>query len=139
MEIPYLAIIVAAVVQFVLGMLWYSPLLFGNQWMKLNGFTKEQIQKEQKKGMGLQMLVSLVSSLIFASVLWYLLANLSTLAGLSDALLWSALLWLGFGATGAIGAVLWEKMPIPLYFLHVGYALGSYLLMTGIVYQMALV
>ncbi len=35
----WLAIIVAALANFMVGGLWYSPLLFGKLWMKENNFT----------------------------------------------------------------------------------------------------
>ena len=44
-------IILAAVAQFVLGAVWYSPVLFGNTWMRImeaTHFSKEEIQKMQK-------------------------------------------------------------------------------------------
>ena len=39
----YLAVIVAAVAYFIIGALWYSPVLFGSAWMKGIGKTKEQL------------------------------------------------------------------------------------------------
>jgi hypothetical protein len=38
------AIIVAAVSAFVLGGVWYSPLMFGNAWMKVAGMTEESVK-----------------------------------------------------------------------------------------------
>lgn len=43
--INYLAVIVAALSDFVVGALWYSPLLFAKPWMKANGFTPEDLKK----------------------------------------------------------------------------------------------
>ena len=40
-NLNWLAIIVAAVSAFVLGGLWYSPILFANRWMKETGITEE--------------------------------------------------------------------------------------------------
>jgi hypothetical protein len=40
----WLAIIVAAVSSFVIGSLWYSPLMFQRPWMKANSFTEESLQ-----------------------------------------------------------------------------------------------
>lgn len=37
-----LAVIAAAVSAFLLGGLWYSPLLFGSMWRKANGFSTDQ-------------------------------------------------------------------------------------------------
>jgi len=39
------AIIVAAVSAFVLGGVWYSPLMFGNAWMKVAGMTEESVKQ----------------------------------------------------------------------------------------------
>jgi hypothetical protein len=36
-DLNWLAVIVAALAYFALGGLWYSPVLFGNQWMKAAG------------------------------------------------------------------------------------------------------
>jgi hypothetical protein len=42
-NLSWLAIIVAAASSFVLGGLWYSPLLFANRWMKESGVKKETV------------------------------------------------------------------------------------------------
>ena len=39
------AIIVATVSAFVLGGVWYSPLMFGNAWMKVAGMTEESVKQ----------------------------------------------------------------------------------------------
>ncbi|HDL02840.1 MAG TPA: DUF1761 domain-containing protein [candidate division Zixibacteria bacterium] len=41
--INYWAVIVSAVAYMVLGALWYSPVLFGNAWIREIGKTKEQV------------------------------------------------------------------------------------------------
>lgn len=57
------AVIVAAVLPFLLGGLWYSPILFGKVWMKENGFTDEDLDKgSQAKIFGLSFLFFLVMS-----------------------------------------------------------------------------
>jgi hypothetical protein len=42
-SLNWIAVVIAAVVYFVLGALWYSPLLFANPWMKVQGKTAEDI------------------------------------------------------------------------------------------------
>jgi hypothetical protein len=39
------AVLVAALSAFLIGGLWYSPLLFANAWMKEAGLTEEQISR----------------------------------------------------------------------------------------------
>ena len=41
--VNFLSIVVAAAAYMALGALWYSPVLFGNAWMKGIGKTKEQL------------------------------------------------------------------------------------------------
>ena len=40
MDVNWTAIITGAAVAYVLGALWYSPTMFGNQWMKAVGIPK---------------------------------------------------------------------------------------------------
>jgi hypothetical protein len=49
-QLNFLAILVAAVAAFVLGALWYSPVLFAKQWMKAHGYTPDKLEA-MKKGM----------------------------------------------------------------------------------------
>ena len=47
-EINYLAVFVSAVIIFLLGGLWYSPVLFAKQWMSAINKTDEEIKKTAK-------------------------------------------------------------------------------------------
>ena len=47
-NINYIAVFVAAVVYYIGGALWYSPLLFGKTWMGLVGLNEEEIKEERK-------------------------------------------------------------------------------------------
>ena len=44
--VNYWAILVAGLAYMVLGAIWYSPVLFGNVWMKGIGKTKEQVNAQ---------------------------------------------------------------------------------------------
>jgi hypothetical protein len=68
--INYFAVLAAAVSTFVLGGLWYSPLLFGKAWMRANGFSESDLQTFSKARMfGWSILFSLVMSLNLAMFL----------------------------------------------------------------------
>lgn len=43
-EINYLAVLVATLSTMVLGFLWYSPVLFGNAWVKLRNMKMEEMK-----------------------------------------------------------------------------------------------
>ena len=42
-NLSLIAIVVAAVAGMVIGALWYSPLLFGNAWLKAIGKTEDEL------------------------------------------------------------------------------------------------
>ncbi|HSR51646.1 MAG TPA: DUF1761 domain-containing protein [Acidobacteriota bacterium] len=44
MEINYWAVLAAALSMFVLGGLWYSPILFGRAWMKANNLSEQDLE-----------------------------------------------------------------------------------------------
>ena len=68
--INYFPVLAAALSSFVLGGLWYSPLLFGKAWMRANNFTDADLQTFSKARMfGWSFLVSLVMALNLAMFL----------------------------------------------------------------------
>jgi hypothetical protein len=68
--INYFAVLAAALSAFVLGGLWYSPLLFGKAWMRTNNFTDADLQTFSKARMfGWSFLFSLVMALNLAMFL----------------------------------------------------------------------
>ncbi|CAN5206544.1 DUF1761 domain-containing protein [soil metagenome] len=103
MDINILAVIVATVLQFMAGALWYGP-LFGKMWMKIHhcdGLSKEELAKMQKEIMpyyGLQFLVTLVTTVI----LGILIKNLPQYSAHYLAFL----LWLGFIVPTQISAIM---------------------------------
>ena len=50
-DVSLLRVLIAAVVAYVIGAFWYSPVLFGSKWMKFVGLTKKDMEKAQKEGM----------------------------------------------------------------------------------------
>jgi hypothetical protein len=69
-NINYLAVLAAAVSTFVLGGVWYSPLLFGKAWMRANNFTDADLQTFSKARMfGWSFFFALVMSLNLAMFL----------------------------------------------------------------------
>lgn len=69
-NLNFLAVLVAAVSSFILGGLWYSPLLFGKPWMRANKFTDAELQQFSKARMfGWSFIFSLVMALNLAMFL----------------------------------------------------------------------
>jgi hypothetical protein len=66
-NLNWLAIIIAAVSAFILGGLWYSPLMFAKRWMKETGITEESTKNNNMfKVFGLSFILALVASFFLA-------------------------------------------------------------------------
>jgi len=62
-QINWLAVFAAALSTFVIGGLWYSPVLFGKVWMRVNGFSEEQVAGFNKaRAFGGSFILALVMS-----------------------------------------------------------------------------
>src|SRR5687768_9611467 len=69
-KINYLAVLVAALSTFILGGLWYSPMLFGKAWMRANNLTDADLQTFSKARMfGWSFVFSMVMALNLAMFL----------------------------------------------------------------------
>lgn len=115
------AVLVGAIINMIIGSLWYSPVLFGKAWMKLVGLTQKDIKKAQEKGMGKTYLIAFLNALIMAAVLSVIISYVgkSALMGLKTGLL----IWLGFVMTIGFNIVLWEQKPMKLFLIHTSYYL----------------
>lgn len=68
--INWLAVVAAALSSFVIGGLWFSPLLFCNVWMRVAGLTEEQLKAGNKgKIFGVTAILSLIMALNLAMFL----------------------------------------------------------------------
>jgi Protein of unknown function (DUF1761) len=115
------AVLVSAIVVFVLGGLWYSPLLFGKVWVRLNGYTPERIEA-MRTGVGRAYGVSFVCYLVMALVLSLLIGATETVTALGGLRL-GALCWLGFAATIGLTANMFSERPLQAYLLDASYQL----------------
>ena len=126
--INYLAVLVAAIVSYALGALWYS-VLFGKLWMQLSGFSEAKLKEmKEKTDMKKSYAFGFVGTLVSAGVLAYLLDVTQWYGAVKGALL-GVLVWLGFVATVELGGVLWEQKSWKWFLLHTGHNLASLVVM----------
>jgi hypothetical protein len=93
-KINYLAVVAAALSTFLLGGIWYSPMLFGKAWTRANNFTDADLQTFSKARMfGWSFVFSLVMALNLAMFLGGPDTNLSwgMTAGVLTGLGWVAM------------------------------------------------
>jgi len=66
-EVNYFAIVAAALAAFVLGGLWYSPVLFGRAWQREVGLSDEELKRgNMARIFGTSLILSLIASWVFA-------------------------------------------------------------------------
>ena len=133
MPVNLLAVVGAAVANMVVGMLWYSPAVFGKMWMGLSGLNTQKMNEMKRKGMAKSYLISFAGALVMSYVLAVFLGY-STAANVSEALQVAFWLWLGFIATTMLGSILWESKPTKLYLLNVLHYLISMFVMSVILF-----
>jgi hypothetical protein len=70
----WLAVLVAAIVGYALGALWYSPILFAKPWMKLQGFKEEDLKDGWIKAMVITFITTFLTAFVLEAVVatWHL-------------------------------------------------------------------
>src|SRR6266702_4277817 len=115
-NINILAVLVAAVLTFVLGAVWYSPVLFAKQWMAAQGYTPEKLEEMKRRGVTRAYAVSVLCYLVTAYVM-ALLASYTNSTTLAQGLWLGFLSWLGFAATVGLTANMFSEKPIAAWLL----------------------
>jgi len=120
------AVIVAALTGFLIGGLWYSPILFAKSWMAEAGVSETQSkQANPAKVMGLAALATLVMAFNLAAFLGAK-ATLSfgLFAGFATGLGWVAM---------SLGVIyLFEQRSLRLWLINSGYQVLAYTVMGAI-------
>ena len=127
LQINVVAVLVATIVTFILGMLWYM-LIFAKPWMKEMHYDPNM--RPNGKAMAKNIVISLIGNFLFAWVLafyfagWRLLPGGPTQFGALAFGLNSALsVWLGFFLPVYLMRVVWEKHSWKLFLINSGYHL----------------
>lgn len=130
-DVNYTAVTIASVVSMIIGMIWYSKIAFGKQWIKLSGMTDHKIEKAKERGMIKIMFMAFIATFVTGIVL----ANIIRFMRVSDlggGLFAGFIVWLGFIATTNLNIVLWENKPVKLYYINTGHHLVTLLVMGAI-------
>jgi hypothetical protein len=127
MEINYLAVLTAAVSTFVIGGLWYSPLLFQRAWMRAAGVSEGDLKKGgEARIFGGAFVLSLLMAFNLAAFL----------AGPDTTVAWGAtagaLAGLGWVALGIGVVALFERRPIAYTLVNGGYWAVAFVVMGAI-------
>jgi hypothetical protein len=131
MKTNYLAVVVAAVVYWLLGALWFG-VLFTKPWMQLEHISQEQAAAMQGAASAVPYIVSFFLGLLIAFVLAQLCAwrNASTAARGASL---GVLLWIGIVGPVTYTTSMYEMRPPHLFLINEGYVLVGFCLMGAIV------
>ena len=123
------AILVSAVIQWLLGAVWYSPALFAKPWMAMVNVRPDASKsKTMIVGMIASFIGNLVTSLMVAHVvLW------SGAPGAAAGALIGFILWLGFIAAPLCASYIYEGRPFKLFAINAGYWLVGLVICGGLV------
>jgi Protein of unknown function (DUF1761) len=126
-NINHFAVVAAALATFVIGGVWYSPLLFHKAWMDANGFTEQDLRRSSMgKIFGL--------SFVFALVMAY---NLAAFLAAPDTTVWWGAVAGGLAGIGwvalSIGILgLFERRSWKYVLINGGYFASSFVAMGAI-------
>ena len=135
LPINYLAVLVAAVVAFILGFLFHGPLL-GKLWMKLADI--HPTGNEKFSDMVPQMFWNMVANLVTAYVLAVIILLASSSPYLGATGLWGGVIvgvwvWLGFLVTSSSIGVIWMRQKVSLWLFEAGCSLVVMAVMGAII------
>jgi hypothetical protein len=120
----YWAILVSAIAYMALGALWYSPILFGNAWMKGIGKTKEQVNTDFSP---LNYLWAIIAAFLSA----YGIARIMTWSGgesIKDGIILALMAGVTFVLATMVVNDTFEKRPRSLTFINVFYHVAGFIL-----------
>jgi hypothetical protein len=136
--INWLAILVAAIVIFVLGGLWYSPVLFAKRWIALQGKTEEQVRAEAASAnMPLLYVGAAVTSVLIAFTLALILAHIARDPAAAEpgggvsvghGAIIGFMCWLGFAASTSYATATFSGKPKQLWFIDTAYNLVCFVI-----------
>ncbi len=126
-QINYFAVLAAAASTFVIGGLWWSPLLFQKAWMRANGFTEESLEEgNMVKIFGVSFVLTVVMAFNLAMFL----------AGPDTTVAWGATAGVlaggGWVALGIAVVALFERRSLTYVLVNGGYFVVAFAVMGAI-------
>lgn len=120
-HINHLAVIISAVVYFIIGGLWFSPMLFSKPWQELIGLTDEKkVENLKKGGMAFLLGMSFVGGLV-ASYAMACIIGAFQVTTLMYGVLTGFLVGFSFVFTSTGTSYLFEGRPFKLTLIDSGY------------------
>lgn len=130
--INYWAVIAATLSSMVVGMIWYTPKVFGNYWMKKSGVTPSGKASDAFGPILTTVLVSFITAWVLAGAT-YIAWDFYGGGFLGAAIVTTVVLWAGFTAARFITHDAFDKRPSGLTMLNIGHELTTLIVMAVII------
>ena len=125
-ELNYWAILLAALSSFMLGGLWYSPVLFGKTWLEGCGLTELDLQNSDPKLIyGLAFILSLLAAFVLALIL-------GPDPNITQSITIGAAVGIGLASSSLGISYIFEQRPLSLFLVNGGYHTFQFILMAVI-------
>jgi len=131
--VNWLGVILATLSSVVVGMIWYSRLVFGKPWMKLAKLTEAKIKDFSMTAMGISVCMAFLTASVLAHVTSVVSKVYTDQPFFLNAILCGFLLWLGFTAARIVTHDTYEQRPIALMFITISYELVAISVMAIII------
>lgn len=115
-SINFWPILGASVAGFAISALWYSPVLFGKEWLSLARMTAADIAEARARGIATYYLIQFVSTLVMFIVMGFAAISAGALSA-GDGAFVGFLAWIGFVIPTKMGVLLWRKEPFKLFLI----------------------
>lgn len=123
-QIDWMAVGLAAILNMIIGFFWYSKWMFGKEWLRWK-------RGEGGKYSHKTIFLAWVNSFLIAFFIAFFEGHLK-ITNVTDGMFIGFCFWLGFVMTTQIGPYLWEGESGKLFLLHTSCKLLSFLVMGGI-------
>jgi hypothetical protein len=112
----------------VVGMIWYSPFLFGKQWGEALGVSEKQMNKDRAKVMPVLVAVSLLTAYVLSIFTVYFMRYTGKAAMMSgfDA---AILAFVGFAGTALVAHDVFDPRPKSKMYINLGNRLVTLVVM----------
>ena len=126
-EVNYIAVLLASIIAFLVGWLWYSKIMFADVWMREMNFSPEDLGNPNVSMIGSGVMILLISLGIGILIQWLDLSSLFSVLALGFSI------WFLGSLPVELNGVFFGGKSKTLFFIHTGHKLAEILTISLII------